>query len=321
MPDFAVHRLVQSACAQPGVAWIAWFGPGLELALARSHLGKYLELDPAGDSSQLVQSIEHGDHECIVWKNVEQHTHESLIRAVISKTGFEGTNILDNPSIAAPGWQRVSSEQLDLGDAVAMLSGDHRHRVAALVELDPRVLAPNDADEPENLDLPRDAYVRDLVTQMNWHGQRGPLSLYVYLAGAQRRAERIFGARDPKFLLVCRTLGLAAGAYASPHVADRYLAPPAEADERDREPQLAGSALEHSVVQTMLGRYEAALARFEAAPTTDSDHSLFQRFHQLTHAALGHTQLPDVDQSPLSSRVTSQGQALLRHRLARFNQP
>jgi hypothetical protein len=137
----------------------------------------------------------------------------------------------------------------------------------------------------------------------------------------QRHANWLLGASDPLYLYLSRFLGLVAGTYASPSLAHDYFAPLNESAVRGDYPLLRGSELEHSVVQAMLGRYEAALAQFDAAPRTDADYPSFERFHQLTRAALGQVQLESADEGPLSSQIEVRGRALLRSRLERLANP
>lgn len=160
-----------------------------------------------------------------------------------------------------------------------------------------------------------------LILFVRGQAARGTANLPKILERVRAEAERRVGLADPEYLFVSRVLGLAAGIYAEPELAQRYLALPAEAAEHDQSPLLVGADLEHSVVQTMLGRYEAALAQFERAAATDPDYENFERFHQLTRAALGQVPLEGADETPLSTRIQTEARRLLANRLDRLGNP
>lgn len=160
-----------------------------------------------------------------------------------------------------------------------------------------------------------------LILFVRGQAARGTANLPKFLERIRAAAERRFGLADPEYLFVSRVLGLAAGIYADPEVAQRYLALPAEAAEHDQSPLLGGADLEHSVVRTMLGRYEAALAQLERATTTDPDYENFERFHQLTRAGLGQVRLEGADETPLSTRIQTEARRLLTNRLDRLANP
>jgi hypothetical protein len=376
VPEFAVEALAQSVGRSPGVAWT---GPGLDLARARlPDLDNHIEMDPSQIYPQIIESLEDHKPSCIIWKNAHTSTHLWRVRLATAEVGFTGTNILDNPTTRTPEWRPINANQMNLRDAAAIISGDNRHRAAALAELNPGVLAPADtATEHGNIGQILSSVYSDIEYLLRsgignrttavfaisslgqsdiaayWETRWGiegptrtrgagrvpivwwptltvqamtlaryrPADIVDFLNRIQNDAEQRFGLNDPEYQLVSRFLGLVAGVYAAPDLADRYLAGPAKAAERGRFPLLAGVELEHSVVQTMLGRYEAALAQFESARATDPDHESFERFHQLTRAALGQMRLGDADQSPLSSQIEARARALLRSRLERLAKP
>jgi hypothetical protein len=156
---------------------------------------------------------------------------------------------------------------------------------------------------------------------MGEHGGKDPRELMgqvVHEAAAQ------LGSEDPQFLVISRILGLAAATYVDPTLALTYLDEPGRLATTARYPLLAGADLEQSVVLTMLGRFEAALAILEHARATDPadpDLEAFERFHQLTHAALGHPTpsehpiwQPGTGE-PLFDAIDTQARQLLRARL------
>jgi hypothetical protein len=160
------------------------------------------------------------------------------------------------------------------------------------------------------------AFIADAIEA----GERAPAKLPEILENKLSDVEHHFDSESPASQYASRLLGLTAAAFAHPSLAHQCLAAPAEAA-KGGNPLLTGADLEHSVVQTMLGRYEAALAQFKGAATSDSDYSSFEHFHQFTRAALGQVQLEDADTNPLSSQIEARGRALLRRRLKQLAEP
>ncbi|PRP96019.1 hypothetical protein [Enhygromyxa salina] len=167
---------------------------------------------------------------------------------------------------------------------------------------------------------------RFVAMQLVVMGDHASPGLRELMDEVMRSAADQLGIHDPQFLVIARLLGLAAGAYVTPNLALIYLDDPARVAKTRRYPLLVGADLEVSVVLTMLGRFEGARAQFEdarAAAVDDSDPDIeaFERFHQLTRAALGQ---PALDENlawrpgageGLFDAIDEHGRRLLRARL------
>ncbi|KIG18970.1 hypothetical protein DB30_06581 [Enhygromyxa salina] len=165
---------------------------------------------------------------------------------------------------------------------------------------------------------------RFVAVQVVVMGDHASPGLRELMDQVMRSAADQLGIHDPQFLVIARLLGLGAGAYVTPSLALSYLDDPARLAMGGRYPLLAGADLEVSIVLTMLGRFEGALEMFDRARATefgDPDLEAFERFHQLTRAALGGASLgEDADWRPgskegLVDAIDRVGRRLLRSRL------
>ncbi len=137
VPRFACEGLRVGLRWWPGVAWR---GDGLDLALAQASMEPVATLDANDDFASLVARLSRSRNELVRWAGI--HTARGLWRArwALARAGHHGPNVLDTPTVETPGWFPISSQQLELGQAVLCLQQAgiaQPCKMAAHLELEP----------------------------------------------------------------------------------------------------------------------------------------------------------------------------------------